>query len=136
MSQHRVLSSSRNFDLNGEASADVGPLAPGPPIATPFWSRPANQKDPSYDVQLRVQAAFCSPDTSGNMPFFKKALTCEPNAEVSKVHPKAMPVILTTTEEHDVWMRAVERSLVLATAAARRITPDRCNRGQGRRRAK
>jgi len=33
-------------------------------------------------------------------------LTCEPNAEVGKVHPKAMPVILTTAEHHDVWMRA------------------------------
>lgn len=33
-------------------------------------------------------------------------LTCEPNAEVGKVHPKAMPAILTTAEEHDVWMRA------------------------------
>lgn len=29
-------------------------------------------------------------------------LTCQPNAEVGKVHPKAMPVILTTSEEHDV----------------------------------
>jgi putative SOS response-associated peptidase YedK len=33
-------------------------------------------------------------------------LTTEPNAEVKRVHPKAMPVILTTTEEYDVWMRA------------------------------
>jgi putative SOS response-associated peptidase YedK len=33
-------------------------------------------------------------------------LTCEPNAEVGRVHPKAMPVILTSIEEHDVWMRA------------------------------
>jgi putative SOS response-associated peptidase YedK len=33
-------------------------------------------------------------------------LTTEPNAEVGRVHPKAMPVILTTGEEHDVWMRA------------------------------
>lgn len=33
-------------------------------------------------------------------------LTCNPNAEVGRVHPKAMPVILTTAEEHDVWMRA------------------------------
>ncbi|EAQ34817.1 hypothetical protein NB311A_19642 [Nitrobacter sp. Nb-311A] len=33
-------------------------------------------------------------------------LTCQPNAEVGKVHPKAMPVILTTPEEHDVWMHA------------------------------
>ena len=33
-------------------------------------------------------------------------LTSEPNAEVARVHPKAMPVILTTTEEYDTWMRA------------------------------
>jgi putative SOS response-associated peptidase YedK len=25
---------------------------------------------------------------------------------VEPIHPKAMPVILTTPEEHDVWMRA------------------------------
>jgi putative SOS response-associated peptidase YedK len=33
-------------------------------------------------------------------------LTCEPNAEVKPVHPKAMPVILTRAEEYDAWMRA------------------------------
>ena len=33
-------------------------------------------------------------------------LTTQPNAEVGRVHPKAMPVILTSAEEHDVWMRA------------------------------
>jgi putative SOS response-associated peptidase YedK len=33
-------------------------------------------------------------------------LTCQPSAEVGQVHPKAMPVILTTTEEYDTWMRA------------------------------
>ncbi len=33
-------------------------------------------------------------------------LTTEPNAEVGAVHPKAMPVILTTAVERDVWMRA------------------------------
>jgi putative SOS response-associated peptidase YedK len=33
-------------------------------------------------------------------------LTTEPNAVVAPVHPKAMPVILTTAEEIDVWMRA------------------------------
>lgn len=33
-------------------------------------------------------------------------LTCDPNAEVKRVHPKAMPAILTTAEEHDAWMRA------------------------------
>ena len=33
-------------------------------------------------------------------------LTTAPNAEVAAVHPKAMPVILTTAEEADTWMRA------------------------------
>ena len=33
-------------------------------------------------------------------------LTTEPNAEVGAIHPKAMPVILTTEEEREVWMRS------------------------------
>jgi putative SOS response-associated peptidase YedK len=33
-------------------------------------------------------------------------LTTDPNAEVGAIHPKAMPVILTTEEERDVWLRA------------------------------
>lgn len=33
-------------------------------------------------------------------------LTTDPNAELRPIHPKAMPVILTTAEERDVWLRA------------------------------
>jgi len=33
-------------------------------------------------------------------------LTTEPNGIVGPIHPKAMPVILSTPEECDVWMRA------------------------------
>jgi putative SOS response-associated peptidase YedK len=33
-------------------------------------------------------------------------LTTSPNAVVEPIHPKAMPAILTTDEERDVWMRA------------------------------
>ena len=33
-------------------------------------------------------------------------LTTEPNAVVRPIHAKAMPVILTTAEEWDVWLRA------------------------------
>lgn len=33
-------------------------------------------------------------------------LTTAPNSVVEPIHPKAMPVILTTEEEFDVWMRA------------------------------
>ena len=33
-------------------------------------------------------------------------LTINPNAEVGAIHPKAMPVILRTPEERDIWMTA------------------------------
>jgi putative SOS response-associated peptidase YedK len=33
-------------------------------------------------------------------------LTTAPNAVVEPIHQKAMPVILTTAEERDVWLRA------------------------------
>ena len=33
-------------------------------------------------------------------------LTCAPNAVVEPIHPKAMPVILTETDELDVWLNA------------------------------
>jgi hypothetical protein len=33
-------------------------------------------------------------------------LTTEPNAEVALIHPKAMPVILTTSAEGETWMSA------------------------------
>ncbi|MET4356405.1 putative SOS response-associated peptidase YedK [Bradyrhizobium sp. RT9b] len=33
-------------------------------------------------------------------------LTTEPNVEVGTIHPKAMPVILTTAEEVETWMTA------------------------------
>jgi putative SOS response-associated peptidase YedK len=33
-------------------------------------------------------------------------LTSEPNGIVGPIHPKAMPVILTTTEEYEVWLSA------------------------------
>jgi putative SOS response-associated peptidase YedK len=41
-------------------------------------------------------------------------LTTEANAEVFAIHPKAMPVILTTPEEVETWMTApVEEALEL-----------------------
>ena len=33
-------------------------------------------------------------------------LTTEPNAAVAPIHPKAMPVILTTPEEVNLWLLA------------------------------
>ena len=46
-------------------------------------------------------------------------LTTSPNAVVEPIHPKAMPVILTTDEERDVWMRgAVGRGQGTAATVA------------------
>jgi putative SOS response-associated peptidase YedK len=37
------------------------------------------------------------------------SLTTEPNAVVAPIHAEAMPVILTTQEEIDLWMRAAPK---------------------------
>jgi putative SOS response-associated peptidase YedK len=50
-------------------------------------------------------------------------LTTEANGVVGPIHPKAMPVLLTTAEEMGNWMRAP-----WAEAAAGRADADR---GQG-----
>jgi putative SOS response-associated peptidase YedK len=45
-------------------------------------------------------------------------LTTAPNAVVEPIHAKAMPAILTTLEEYDVWMRAVGRGQGVAATVA------------------
>jgi len=59
-------------------------------------------------------------------------LTTEPNAELKLVHPKAMPVILTTVEEYDTWMRALGRSQGAAATASGRRAADRRDRREVR----
>ena len=60
-------------------------------------------------------------------------LTTEPNAEVGAIHPKAMPVILTTPEEVETWMTAsLGRGPEAAAAAFGRVAQNRRPRRQGR----
>ena len=45
-------------------------------------------------------------------------LTCEPNAVVAPIHPKAMPVILTTADEIDTWLSGLGRGEGVAAPVA------------------
>ena len=38
------------------------------------------------------------------MSTFERMLTTEANSIVAPIHPKAMPVILTTRDEFDLWL--------------------------------
>ena len=46
-------------------------------------------------------------------------LTTEANAMVAPIHPKAIPVILTTTEEFDLWLEGDGRGAETSAAIAR-----------------
>jgi putative SOS response-associated peptidase YedK len=50
-----------------------------------------------------LHVAYC-PDQGETTNDLFAFLTTEPNAVVTPIHAKAMPVILTTQDEIDVWM--------------------------------
>ena len=94
--EHRCLVPLSSFgEFNKAAGGDVWfalneerPLACFAGIKTEGWASVRKLKDG---------------ETTDDLYAF---LTCPPNAEVGAVHPKAMPVILTTEEERVVWLRA------------------------------
>lgn len=80
-----------NKDAGGDiwfALSDERPTAMFAGIWTPHWTSVRTIKDGQETIDL---FAF---------------LTTKPNAEVEAIHPKAMPVILTTREECQTWMSA------------------------------
>ncbi|QBX38114.1 SOS response-associated peptidase [Brevundimonas sp. S30B] len=77
----------------------------------PVWFRLAGD-DPeplAFFAGVQVQGWSCvrkirtGPETCDLFAF----LTTDPSEPVKSVHPRAMPVILTSTEEQEVWMRAL-----------------------------
>jgi putative SOS response-associated peptidase YedK len=64
----------------------------------------------SSDLHCRCSSTCLSRGTNANPVEGEHTLfgflTCEPNDVVGAVHPKAMPVILTTDAEIDQWMTA------------------------------
>ncbi len=77
-----------SLELTWFALADDRPLA--------FF---AGVHKPEHGCVRKIKDGWVTCDVFG-------FLTTTPNAEVGAVHPKAMPVILTTEEERDTWMRA------------------------------
>ncbi|WP_421730796.1 SOS response-associated peptidase [Brevundimonas sp.] len=74
---------------------------------TPVWFELPDQPLAFFaGIHLRdhtcVRKMKTGPETCDLFAF----LTTEPSEPVKSVHPKAMPVILTTEEERDIWMRA------------------------------
>lgn len=74
----------------------------------PVWFSLPGDQPLAFFAGVHVQDYTCvrkmktGPETCDLFAF----LTTEPSEPVKSVHPKAMPVILTTEEERDVWMRA------------------------------
>jgi hypothetical protein len=59
--------------------------------------------EPAVSLRVAGQREF---DPRRRVRFQWRRQWPSPNAVVEPIHPKAMPVILTTDGEHDVWMRA------------------------------
>ena len=75
---------------------------------TPVWFALGEDRPTGYFVGLHVRRwtsvrkASEGAVTADLFGF----LTTEPNAELARIHPKAMPVILRTRAEVDAWLRA------------------------------
>lgn len=79
------------------------------PRKTPIWfaldeSRPLFAFAGIWTVWQGTRGTKAEPVTGEHKLY--GFLTTEANGVVGRIHPKAMPVILTTAQEMDIWMRA------------------------------
>jgi hypothetical protein len=68
------------------------------------WAPPIGAAENPLGLGCYLGAALSKPIPGPHLVY--GFLTTSPNDVVAPIHPKAMPVILTTDEERDVWMRA------------------------------
>ncbi|WP_310497124.1 SOS response-associated peptidase family protein [Sandarakinorhabdus sp.] len=102
--EYRCLVPFTSFSEHGPAPAGHG-LAAGTPA--PIWF--ALDEDRPLAFFAGIACAFTGVRRVSEGPVATDVfafLTTTPNAEVAAVHPKTMPVILTTPEEWQTWLDA------------------------------
>ncbi|GJD30042.1 hypothetical protein PMNALOAF_1285 [Methylobacterium adhaesivum] len=77
---------------------------------TPTWFA-LDEERPLFSGILRSRTGIRgtkaeNPDRAEEEHHLFSFLTCEPNGVVGPVHPKAMPVLLTTPEDWSTWLVA------------------------------
>jgi len=80
---------------------------PGAPRNHPVWFALGRDRPLGFFAGIRTRWTSVRKLKEGEVTAELFAfLTCAPNAEVAPVHPKAMPVILSTPEECQRWLSA------------------------------
>ena len=80
---------------------------PGAPRNHPVWFALGPDRPLAFFAGIRTEWTSVRKPKEGEVTAdLFGFLTCEPNAEVAPVHPKAMPVILTEPDEWRQWLTA------------------------------
>ena len=80
---------------------------PGAPRNHPVWFALGQYRPLAFFAGIRTEWTSVRKLKEGEVTAeLFGFLTCPPNAEVAKIHPKAMPVILTSPEEWRRWLTA------------------------------
>ncbi len=80
---------------------------PGPKKSKPIWFALGTDRPLAFFAGIRTEWTSTRKLKDGEVTVDCFGfLTCEPNREVARIHPKAMPVILVRPEEWRQWLTA------------------------------